>query len=207
MITEPDGKAIGLYSYEDPDNVNGACRSISFLKDVADEDIFADEDSWKTAQGLGTAGAVIGGFAVLFMLLGFCCNMCAKRICFKFLMPVMLIVAGICTILTNIAFNVDMCSDLTGANGAVTLKRACTESRGNAAASGAFILYLVAGISMFWCMTPWEEPMYKFVDELSSGVDNVEQKADHSAEPTEGLNHGAETTEGLLAETAQETQV
>lgn len=193
LITEPDGMAIGLYGYEDPTNVDRVCQSISFMKDSAEEDIFADEDSWKAAQALGTAGSILGGFSVLFMFLGFFCNWCASRMCFKFLFPLMFIMAGFCTILTNIAFNVDMCSDLKSEGGAVTIKRACTSSEGNASATGAFILYLIAGISMFWCMTPWETPMYKFVDELSTestgsgGGGSGAHSDDKAAEPTEGL--------------------
>lgn len=201
LITEPDGSAIGLYYYESPNNVDGVCQSVAFMKEVADEDIFADEDSWKTAQGLGTAGAALGGIGTLFMFLGFFCKPFANRMCFRFLFPMILIVAGICTILTNIAFKVDMCSDLGSSDDVegIKVERACTAAAGNAAASGAFILYLVAAVSMFWCMTPWEEPMYKFVDELGAGtsLDNVTH--DKSAEPTEGLIAEA-ADEGMVEE-------
>ena len=190
LITEPDGRAIGLYAYEDPNNVDRVCQSVAFLKDASEVEIFADEDLWKAAQGLGTAGAVLGGIAALFMFLGFFCNLCAKWWCFKAFLPLMLLSAGFCTLLTNIVFGVDMCSDLEGANGTVIQERACTSSSGNSDASGAFILYVVAALSMSLCMTPWETPMYKFVDELSSETADAggEHTDDKAAEPTEGLN-------------------
>ena len=200
LVTEPDGNAIGLYYYESTTNVDGVCQSIAFMKEVADEDIFADEDSWKVAQALGTAGAALGGFGTLFMLLGFFCKPFANRMCFRFLIPMILMVAGICTVLTNMAFNVDMCSDIGSSDdpGGAHIERACTAAAGNSAASGAFVLYWIAGISMFWCMTPWEEPMYKFVDELGVSDSQDNMTHDKSAEPTEGLI--AEAAEEPLGE-------
>lgn len=184
--------AYGLYGYEDPINrVNPNCLSVDFLKENSDEEIFADEDSWKAAQGLGTAGATIGGLAVLFMFLGFFCNFFAKKMFFKFIFPLMFISAGVCTVLTYIAYDVDMCSDQKDADGN-EVEQTCTPSTGSNAAVGSFVLFLIAGISMLCCMTPWEEPMYKFVDELSV---EVTEQADKHVEPTEGMHEHVEPQE------------
>lgn len=199
FVTEPEGQVLGLYSYELVGNADRVCQSISFLKDESVEFIFADEDTWKVAQAFGTAGSIIGGVTVLCMFLGFFCQLCANRILFKFVFPVLLIVAGICTILTNIVFDNPLCTDLKDDNGEVVEKRACTSAEGNQAASSAFILYLVAAISMFWCMTPWEKPMYKFVDELSNAVVEVDDGVGKHHEDREGH---VEPTEGLVVEDA-----
>jgi len=194
---------IGLFRYESTNrDYSGrpVCQSISFLQDVSEEDIFADEDAWKAAQGLGTAGAAIGGIAILFMFLGFFSGLCAKKMIFKFLIPIMFMTAGICTLLTSIAYDVDMCSDIENSFGRVVQQRYCSPAAASTGTGGAFLLYWIAGISMCWCMTPWEEPMYKFVDELStaeSAAFDSESRREKPADPADHVDP-ADPTEGMV---------